>query len=108
MDAVCGEVLEPRSGAFCEVERKVLDDEDVIIRPSCSKGKAEVYQPYSGVGVLGVFGIVRRCAEPCRERRLADLLREHLWAASVQARAASRISNPRMSAVIVRVAVTVV
>jgi hypothetical protein len=33
MDAIHGEMLEPCSGTFCEVERHVLYDEEVIVRP---------------------------------------------------------------------------
>jgi hypothetical protein len=42
MDAIHGEMLEPCSGTFYEVERKVLYDEEVIVCPACSIGETEV------------------------------------------------------------------
>ena len=63
VDAVRGEMLEPCSGAFREVERQVLDDEEVIIRSTCVTGEAKVFQPYGGVGVSGVLNDVRWCLE---------------------------------------------
>jgi hypothetical protein len=43
VDAVHGEMLEPCSSAFHEVEWQVLDDEEIIVRPACSTGKVEVF-----------------------------------------------------------------
>ena len=34
VDAICGEMLEPCSGAFRQVKRQVLDDEKIIVRPT--------------------------------------------------------------------------
>ena len=59
MDAIHGEVLEPCSGAFRKVERQVLDDEEIVIRPTCSTGEVEVFEPHGGVGVPGVLDDVR-------------------------------------------------
>jgi hypothetical protein len=42
MDAIHGEMLEPCSGTFCKVERKVLYNEEVIVQPTCSTGETEV------------------------------------------------------------------
>jgi hypothetical protein len=33
VDAVCGEMLEPCSGAFHKVEWQVLDDEEIVVPP---------------------------------------------------------------------------
>jgi len=43
MDAICVEVLEPCLGALREVERQVLDDEEVIVGLTCSAGEAKVF-----------------------------------------------------------------
>jgi hypothetical protein len=42
-DAVCREMLEPGSSALCEVERQVLDNEEIVVCPACSIGKAKVF-----------------------------------------------------------------
>jgi hypothetical protein len=36
-------MLEPCSGAFCEVEWQVLDDEEVFVHPACSSGEAKIF-----------------------------------------------------------------
>ena len=61
MDAIHGEMLEPCSGTYCKVEWQVLDDEEIIICPIYSIGKAEVFQPHGGVGVPRVLDDVWRC-----------------------------------------------
>ena len=43
VDAVRGEMLEPCSGAFYEVEWQVLDDEEIVVHPAYSTGKSEVF-----------------------------------------------------------------
>ena len=43
VDAVHGEMLEPCSSAFRKVEWQVLDDEEIIVCPTCSTGEAEVF-----------------------------------------------------------------
>jgi hypothetical protein len=108
VDAICREMLKPCSGASCEVEWQVLDDAEIIIHRACSTGKAKVFQPYSRVVAPEVLDDVRRRMKTCQERRLLDPLRERLRAASVRAHTASNISHPRMSAMVVRVTVTVV
>ena len=65
VDTIRGEMLEPCSGAFREVGWQVLDDEEIIVCPDWLTGKAEVFQPCYGVGVLGVFGDVQRHVETC-------------------------------------------
>ena len=108
MDVVHGDMLEPCSGAFHEVEWQVLDDEEIIVCPACSTSEAEILQPYSGVGVPRVLDDVRRHAETHREQRLSDLLRKRLQAKSVQAWTASNISDPGVSTMVVWVTVIVV
>jgi hypothetical protein len=59
-------MLEPCSGTFYKVEWQVLDDKEIVICPACSTSEAEVFQPHSGVAVLGVPDDVRRRAKRAR------------------------------------------
>jgi len=43
VDAIHGEMLEPCLGSFHEVEWQLLDDEDIIVHPTCSKGEVEIF-----------------------------------------------------------------
>jgi hypothetical protein len=63
VDAIREEMLEPCSGAFRKVEWQVLDDEEIIVRPSCSTSRAQLFQPHGGVGVPKVFDDVRQHTE---------------------------------------------
>ena len=58
VDAVRGEMLEPCSGAFCKVERQVLDDEEFVVRPACSTGETGLESPE----YLTMFGGARKRA----------------------------------------------
>ena len=101
-------MLEPCLGTFRKVEWQVLDDEEIVVHPVYSIGEAEVFQPHDRVGVLEVLDDVRRCAETHHEWCLPDPFCKRLWAASIQAWAASFVPNPRMLAMVVQVAVTLV
>jgi hypothetical protein len=59
VDVVHGEMLEPCSGAFCKVERQVLDDEGIVVRPAYSIGEVEVFQPHGKIGVPRVLDDVQ-------------------------------------------------
>ena len=72
VDAICGEMPEPCSGAFCHVKWQVLDDEEIIVCPTYSIGKAEVFQPYGRVGVSRVLDDIRQRVEARREWCLPD------------------------------------
>jgi hypothetical protein len=43
VDAVRGEMLEPCSSAFREVERQILDDEVIVVCPTYSTGEVEIF-----------------------------------------------------------------
>jgi hypothetical protein len=110
VDAVCGQMLEPCSGAFRKVEQQVLDDEEIIVRPACSTSEAEVFQSYGGVGVsvvLTIFGGVRKhagngvCQILLRTPAGRSLAGVRTWAAS-------SVPNPGMSTMVVWVTVTIV
>jgi hypothetical protein len=75
---------------------------------TCSTSEAEVFQPYGGVGVLGVLNDVHRCTKTHREWHLPDPLRERLWATSVRAQTALSILDPKVSDMVVRVTITIV
>ena len=101
MDAVHGEMLEPCSGTFCEVERQVLYDKEAVVRLACSIGETEVLQPHGGVGVPRILDNVRRHAEARREWRLSDPFCERLWSIGIWAWAASSVPHPRVLAMVI-------
>ena len=78
MDAIRREMLEPCLGTFHKVEQQVLNDEEIIVRPACSIGEVEVFQPHSTVGVPGVLDDVRRRTEARQEWCLSDPFCEHM------------------------------
>jgi hypothetical protein len=53
MNAVGWQKFEPCSNMLPNIDRKLLDDEVVIIHPSGWAGESEVFQPYSGVRFSG-------------------------------------------------------
>ena len=57
-DAVVREEFEPSSNMFPHADGEVLNDEVVIIHSSGSIGEPEVFEPYTGVRLLGVPGDV--------------------------------------------------
>lgn len=66
VDPSSREVLEPRSCQVCEVQRDVLDDEEVVGRPSIATGEAVVLEPYARVGLAVVLGHRGRGTVACR------------------------------------------
>jgi hypothetical protein len=84
-----------------------LDNEEVAVRSGCSTSEVEVFEPYSGVSVLGVFGDVRQRMEPSQKWGLPDPLRERLWAASVRARATPNVLDPGVLTVVVWVTIAI-
>jgi hypothetical protein len=43
VDVVRGEMLEPCSSAFREVEQRILDDEVIVVCPTYSIGEVEIF-----------------------------------------------------------------
>ena len=82
VDAIRGEMLEPCLGAFHEVERQILDDEEIVICPAYSTGEAKVFQQHIRVGVPRVLDDVWRRAEARMEWRLPDPFSGRLRATS--------------------------
>jgi hypothetical protein len=61
-DLVVGQVLEPCLRGIHEVERQVLDDEEVVCRPPRGR-KPVVLEPHAGVGVLVIPADIGRSSE---------------------------------------------
>ena len=58
MDAVGRKELDPCSNMLPHADGEVLDDEVVIIHSSGSADESKVFEPYTGVCLPGVLGIV--------------------------------------------------
>ena len=58
MDAVVREEFKPRPNMFSYANGEILNDEMVIIHPSGSVGEPKIFEPNTGVRLLGVFGDV--------------------------------------------------
>ena len=62
-DAVVREEFEPRSNMFPYADGEVLNDEVVIIHSPGSASEPEVFEPYTGIRLPGIFGDVGRRSE---------------------------------------------
>ena len=58
---------------------EVLNDEVVIIHSSGSAGEPEVFEPYTGIRFLGVFGDIGRWSEAMWERCFLDAMAKGPW-----------------------------
>ena len=61
------------------IDGEVLDDEVVIIHSSSSVGEPKVFEPYTGIRLLGIFGGVGRRSKALREWRSLDVSAKGLW-----------------------------
>ena len=66
-DAVMWEEFEPCSQMSPHADGKVLNDEVVIIHSSGSASETEVFEPYTGIRLLDIFGDVGRRSEALQE-----------------------------------------
>ena len=57
-DAVMREEFKPRPNMFPHADGEILNYEKVIIHPSSSVGEPEIFEPNTGVHLLGVLGDV--------------------------------------------------
>ena len=73
------EEFEPRSNMFPHADGEVLNDEVVIIHSFGSVGEPEVFEPYTKIYFLGVFGDVGRWSEVLWERHFLDATAKGLW-----------------------------
>ena len=58
---------------FPHADGDVLNDEVIIIHSSGSVGEPEVFEPYIGIRLPGIFGDVGRRSEALWERRYLDV-----------------------------------
>ena len=58
---------------------EVLDDEVIIIHSSISVGEPEVFEPYTGVGLPGVFGYIGGWSKTLWEQHSLDATTKGLW-----------------------------
>ena len=77
--------FEPCSNMFPHVDGEALNDEVVIIHSSGSVGEPKVFEPYTGVRFLGVFGDVGRWSEALWEQRFLDATAKGPWSRAVRA-----------------------
>jgi len=64
---------------FPHIDGVVLNDEVVIICPSVSVGKLEVFEPYTRIRFPGVFGDVGRWSKALWERCSPDMPVKGPW-----------------------------
>jgi hypothetical protein len=62
-------VLEPSARGVAEVERQVLDDEEVVGHFPGMACEPLILEPYAGVGILVVSWYIGRSPEARRKRR---------------------------------------
>ena len=86
MDAVIREEFEPCSNMFPHADVEVLNDEVVIIHSSSSVGEPEVFEPYTGIRLPGIFGDVGMRSEALWERCSLDSTAKGPWPRAIQAR----------------------
>ena len=79
MDPVGRKGFEPCSNMLPHADGEVLDDEVVIIHSSSSIGEPTVFEPYTGVGLLGVPGDVGGRSEALLEQRFLDASTKGPW-----------------------------
>ena len=78
-DAVRREEFEPCSNMLSHIDGEVLNNEVVIIHSSGSVGEPKVFEPYTGIRFLGVFGDVRGWSAALWERRFLDAMAKGPW-----------------------------
>ena len=78
-DAVVQEEFEPRSNMFPHIDGEVLNDEVIIIHSPGLIGELEVFEPYTGSHLPGIFSDVGRRSEELWERRSLDAPTKGPW-----------------------------
>jgi hypothetical protein len=68
------------------VDEEILNDEIVIIHPSGSLGKPEIFEPYTSVCLPGVLGDVGGWSKAMWEWRSLDASAKGLWSWAIRAR----------------------
>jgi hypothetical protein len=95
VDLVPRQILEPCPCGVAEVERQILDDEEVVRRSPGMASEPVVLEPHAGVGVSVVPRYVGRSVEARGEPRTPDALAKGPWT--------SLAWRPAMVAVVVAV-----
>ena len=72
MDAIMQEEFEPRSNMFPHAYGEVLNDEVIIIHSSGLADEPEVFEPYTVICLLGIFGNIGRQSEALWKQRSLD------------------------------------
>jgi hypothetical protein len=81
------------SRGVAEVERQILDDEEVVCRSPGVASESVVLEPYAGVGVPVVPRYVSRSADARMELRVTDALTKGPWTPLVRDQLRSRSSS---------------
>ena len=84
-DAVVREEFKPRLNMFPHADGEILNDEMVIIHPSGSIGKPEIFEPNTGVLFPGVLGDVGGQSEALWEWCFLDAVTKGPWPQDVRA-----------------------
>jgi hypothetical protein len=71
IDRVSRQVIVPSSGRLSHVDGEELDDEEVIVCPTCPAHEAVVLQPYAGIGLAIILDDVVGVTKTPREARIA-------------------------------------
>ena len=78
-DAVGQEEFEPCSNMLPHTDGEILNDEVVISHSSISAGEPEVFEPYTRVGLPGVFGDVGGWSEALWKRCSLEATTKGPW-----------------------------
>jgi hypothetical protein len=84
VDLVPRQVLELCPCGVTEVERKILDDEEIVCRSPGVASELVVLEPYVGVGVPIISGHIGRSTKARRELHVADALAKGPWTSLVR------------------------
>jgi hypothetical protein len=84
VDLVPQQVLEPCARGVAEVERQVLDDEEVVSRSPGVACELVVLEPHAGVGFPVISWHIGRSPKARRKFRIADALAKGPWTSLVR------------------------
>ena len=77
------EEFEPCSNMFPHADGEVLNNEVIIIHSPGSIGEPEVFEPYTEICLLSIFGDVGRRSEAPWDRHSLDALTKGPWSRSI-------------------------
>jgi hypothetical protein len=101
VDLVPRQVLKLSAHGVAEVERQVLDAEEVVCRSPGVACEPVVLEPYAGVGVPVVSRYIGRSMEARRKLRVADALAKGPWTSLIWRPATVAVVAPSASTVVV-------